>query len=202
MPITTKTMTDHRGRDIPAEYVKPHEKARDKLVRSIARDADALRARIAAFRDQSLARVIAFADGVGEKYDVEMGGEKGNITLTSFDRLIKVQVAIQDTITFDERLSVAQALITEYLAEISVGADPALVELVHKAFYADSAGRLRTGQVLGLRSINIKHPKWLKAMDAIGDAIIVQSSKQYVRVYSRPEYTADWQLIRLDIAGA
>ena len=39
-------------------------------------------------------------------------------------------------------------------------------------------------------------------MDIIVDSITVQSSKQYVRVYSRESTDADWQMIQLNIASA
>ena len=198
----TNTMIDSRGRDIPVEYIPPHERAKDRVVRTIQKQAADLNSRLAKFRTEALERIMSFVRKAGESYDVTIGGEKGNITLRSFDGLIKIQIAVQDNIEFDERLAIAQQLITEYLGEISVGADPALVELVHKAFYADSQGRLRTGQVLGLRTISIKHPKWRKAMDVIVDSITVQSSRQYVRVYTRPTTDATWDMIPLNIATA
>jgi len=202
MPRTTKTMTDSKGRAIPVEYVQPHDRAKDRLVRTIHKQATSLHTRLVTFREDALKRIFAFVTKAGQAYDVDVGGKKGNITLRSFDGLMKVQLAVADNIEFDERLAIAQQLISEYLSEISKGADPGLVELVHKAFYADSQGRLRTGQVLGLRTINIKHPKWRKAMDVIVDSITVQSSKQYVRVYARENTDADWTLLQLNIASA
>ncbi len=202
MPRKETTMIDSRGREIPISYVKAHDRAKDRVVKSIQKQADDLSARLAKFREDSLSRIMAYVRKCGEEYDVTMGGEKGNITLRSFNGLTKVQLAIQDNVEFDERLAIAQKLITEYLEEISKGADPALIQLVHKAFYADAQGRLRTGQVLGLRTINIKHPKWRQAMDIIVDSISVQSSRQYVRVYQRDTTEAPWQMIQLNIAGA
>jgi hypothetical protein len=199
---TSKTMTDSRGREIPIEYIDRHDRAKDRIVRAIHREAAALHTRLSAFRTGALARIFGFVRESGDAYDVVIGGEKGNITLRSFDGLIKVQIAVQDNIEFDERLAIAQQLITDYLTEISVGADPGLIELVHKAFYADSQGRLRTGQVLGLRTLAIKHPKWRQAMEVIVESITVQSSKQYVRVYTRPNTDAPWDLIPLNIASA
>jgi len=202
MSKSTKTMTDAQGRAIPVEYVKPHDRARDRLVKSIHRDADRLNRQIANFRDKTLRRIIEFQQRGADKYDVEIGGNKGNITLRSFDGLIKVQLAVAAHIDFDERLSVAQQLIDEYLDEITDGANQDLAKLVRRAFYSDAQGRLRTNAILGLRSINIRHSTWLKAMEIIVESIVVQSTKQYVRVYTRPDTDAEFDLIPLNIAAA
>ena len=202
MSKSTRTMTDSKGREIPIKYVPQHDKAKTRLVDSITKKAVDLNAKLVAFREESLIKVIKFVQKSAETYDVALGKGKGNITLRSFDGLRKVQIAVQDNIEFDERLATAQQLITEYLEEISQGADPAILKLIHKAFYADQQGKLRTGAVLGLRTINIKHKKWRKAMAIIVDSITVQSSKQYVRVYTRQSTEANWDLIQLNIASA
>jgi len=196
------TMTDAQGREVPTQYVQKYDRQRDRVVRSLHGQAVKLHEQIVKFRETAKEKIFSFVDSAAAQHGVSLGGQRGNITLRSFDGLVKVQLAIQDRIEFDEQLAIAQQLITEYLEEISKGADPALVQLVHKAFYADQRGRLRTNAVLGLRTLHIKHAKWIKAMEIIMNSIVVQASKQYVRIYTRESADADWQLIPLNIAAA
>lgn len=55
--------------------------------------------------------------------------------------------------------------------------------------------------MLALRRLDIQDPRWLQAMDAIGDACQVVGSKSYIRVYERIGDSDQYRPISLDIAG-
>jgi hypothetical protein len=55
--------------------------------------------------------------------------------------------------------------------------------------------------VLGLRRLDIKDERWLKAMTAIGEAVQVVGSKAYIRVYERIGDSEMYRSIPLDIAA-
>jgi hypothetical protein len=55
--------------------------------------------------------------------------------------------------------------------------------------------------VLGLRRLDIKDARWLKAMAAISEAVQVVGSKSYIRVYERIGDTDQYRAIPLDIAA-
>ena len=57
--------------------------------------------------------IRAFCDLSAEKYGISFGGSKGNLQLTSYDGKYRVLVAVNESISFDERLQVAKALIDE-----------------------------------------------------------------------------------------
>src|SRR5690606_35105878 len=132
---------------------------------------------------------------------VKRGGAKGNVTLTTFDGRYKVVRANADDVVFDERLQAAKALIDECLQEWSKDAHPGLIVLVNDAFRTDRKGELRTNRVLALRRHDIDDPRWIRAMDAISDALQVVGSKHYIRVYERVGGTEQYKQIPLDIAG-
>lgn len=92
-------------------------------------------------------------------------------------------------------------MIDECLQEWTADARPELATLVKDAFQVDTKGEIRTGRVLALRRMNIKDERWLKAMDAISDALQVVGSKSYIRVYERVGDTDQYVPISLDIAG-
>lgn len=178
---------DAKGRLVPEDQIKEVDKLRDEFVLSIVDRACELRDELRDFKGDVFSEIEAFVETSAQEYDVQIGGKKGNVQLTSFDGQYKVIRAIQEHITFDERLQAAKGLIDECLKEWTADARPEIATIVQDAFRVDSAGNIRTGQVLGLRRLNIQDPRWLRAMDAIADAVQVTGSKSYVRVYKRDE---------------
>ncbi|MFW6346633.1 MAG: DUF3164 family protein [Halomonas sp.] len=178
---------DAKGRLVPEDQIKEIDKLRDEFVLSIVDRACELRDELRDFKGDVFSEIEAFVETSAQEYDVQIGGKKGNVQLTSFDGQYKVIRAIQEHITFDERLQAAKGLIDECLKEWTADARPEIATIVQDAFRVDSAGNIRTGQVLGLRRLNIQDPRWLRAMDAIADAVQVTGSKSYVRVYKRDD---------------
>lgn len=196
-------MKDQAGRLVPLETVKPIDLERDKLVREIVASARVLNEAIAKFKAATFGDIAAFIDLSAEQYGVTMRGAagKGNITLLTFDGKYKVQRAIAEHITFDERLQAAKALIDECITEWSQNSRPELRVLVNNAFQVDKEGNINTGRVLGLRRLDISDERWMAAMKAISEAVQVVGSKAYVRVYERVGDTDQYQTIALDVAS-
>ena len=142
----------------------------------------------------------AFKSLLGEKYNVKVGGKKGNITLQSFDGLKKVQIQIGDFISFGPALQVAKDLVDECLQEWSSGARDEIRVIVNQAFDVGKEGKINTQAILQLRRLGITDPKWLKAMEAISDSIRISSSKEYIRFYKRETFSSEWMPLSLDIA--
>jgi hypothetical protein len=136
-----------------------------------------------------------------EQHGAKVGGAKGNVTLMSFCGRYKVQVAVAESLTFDERLQAAKALIDECIHSWSEGANDNIRVLVNDAFQVDVAGNISIGRVLGLRRLNITDPTWERAMKAISESVQVTGSKRYVRVYERVGDSDRWQAVVLDVAA-
>ncbi len=177
---TEEYKKDAQGRLVPIAMIRPIDLARDNLVQEIVAKATAVSA---------------------EQYSVKIGGEKGNVSLVSYDGRYKVQRAIQETLVFDERLQAAKALIDACLQRWSEGAQPEIKVLINDAFQVDKSGNINTGRVLGLRRLDIQDDEWQRAMKAIGEALQVAGSKSYVRVYERIGTSSKYRPISLDMAG-
>lgn len=193
-------MKDSKGRMVPEDMVKPIDKTRDQLVKEIVGKAQVVAAELARFKAGAMADIKAFIDLSMDQYQVNYGGTKGNVTLTSYDGEFQVVLAVADRLAFDERLHAAKALIDECLANWTEGARSELKVLIDDAFQVDKAGKINTGRVLRLRRSNIKDPKWLRAMEAIQDSITVTESKEYIRIYRRNK-DGDYDLVNLDVAA-
>lgn len=191
---------DVQGRLIHESMIKPIDQERDRLVQQLVDQARTLNNQLAGFKAQVFGDVRAFIEMSFEEYGAKVGGKKGNVTLLSFDGRYKLQIAVQDSISFDERLQAARSLIDECLSEWTEGARPEVVTLVNDAFRTDTKGEIRTASVLALRRLEIADERWQRAMKAISEAVQVTSSKEYVRVYERIEDSDLYRPISLDIA--
>ncbi|MDP7142665.1 MAG: DUF3164 family protein [Alphaproteobacteria bacterium] len=198
--MTQDYMTNAEGHLVPIDKVKPEDRLEDDLVCELYAEALSLNAELAAFKQKSFENVNGFVTLLDEKYGVTKGGKKGNLTLTSYDGLTRIQISVADNLQFGPQLQVAKSLIDECINEWSDGANNNIRALVDHAFRVDKSGRINVQSILGLRRLNISDEKWLKAMDAITESIRVTSSKQYVRIYRRPSPEADWENVNLDIA--
>jgi hypothetical protein len=72
--------------------------------------------------------------------------------------------------------------------------------LIEQAWRPNSAGRVSTSAILGLRRLGINDDRWILAMHAIDESLQVMSSKAYVRVYRKDEHD-NWQPICVDFAA-
>ncbi|GFK94446.1 hypothetical protein NNJEOMEG_02291 [Fundidesulfovibrio magnetotacticus] len=193
-------MQDSQGRFVPVGMVKDVDKARHELVLEIVGKAQELRQAMARFRDDAMGDVAAFVQLSGEKYGAKLGGDKGNLTLVSYDGRYKVQRQVSENLVFDERLQAAKSLIDECITEWSEGSRDEIRALIADAFQVDKEGRINTGRVLGLRRLNIDDPRWKEAMQAVSDSLRVAGSKTYLRVYERRE-DGKYEAIALDLAA-
>lgn len=194
-------LEDAKGRLVPRRLVRDIDIARDGLVRELITRAERHSRQLAMFKAAVLADIQAFVELSAEQYDVQLGGDKGNITLLTYDGKYKVSRQVADQLVFDERLQVAKQLVDECITEWSADANDETRALVAHAFQVDKAGKVSTERVLGLRRLAIDNPRWLQAMKAIADSIAVVSTSTYVRFYERIEGTEQWRAISLDFAS-
>ncbi len=197
-----KYMADSRGRMVPVEIIEEIDIARDTLVNEIHRNALEVNQALGEFKSHTLGDIGAFCELSAEKFGIKRGGRKGNLSLVSFNGRIRIQVAISETITFDERLHAAKLLIDECLHEWTSDSRPEVQVIINDAFQVDKEGNISTTKVLGLRRLDIKDERWLKAMEAIGKSVQVMDTKSYIRIYERDNVDAPWRALSLDIASA
>ncbi|WP_035384009.1 DUF3164 family protein [Ferriphaselus sp. R-1] len=200
-PIPEGYMQDAKGALWPKDTVREIDLVRDELVREIVGKAKAQSEALAQFKAGVFGDIEAFIQLSGEKYGVKMGGIKGNVSLLSFDGRFKVQRAVAESLTFDERLQVAKELIDQCIHEWSQGSRSEIRALINDAFQVDKEGRVNSARILSLRRLDIKDEKWNRAMLAIGESIQVAGSKTYFRVYERVGDTDQYRPISLDIAA-
>lgn len=200
-PIPAGYMQDAKGALWPVENIREIDRLRNDLVGEIVAKTRAQSEALAKFKATVFGDIEAFVQLSGEKYGVNMGGKKGNVSLLSFDGRYKVQRAVSESLVFDERLQIAKELVNQCIHLWSEGSRSEIRALINDAFQVDKEGRVNTARILGLRRLEIKDEKWQKAMQAIGESIQVSGSKTYFRVYERVGDSEQYQPISLDIAA-
>lgn len=195
-------MKNAQGHLVPEGHVEEVDIVRDDLVRNLVVRGKMLQSDIRKYRSDAMSEVKSFIQLAASKYDVQIGGRKGNVSMTSYDgtRMIKMQVS--NRINFDERIQAAEQLINECLEEWTDRPEvpSELKVVVANAFAQNAQGQLSVTKILGLLRWDIQHAKWLKAMDIIRDAMQVVGSAEYIRLYERDTPESQWKAIPLDIA--
>jgi hypothetical protein len=190
------------GHLVPIEAISELDKTRDELVMELVAKAKDVNGVLTKTKADMMADIGAFVELSAEKYNAKVGGNKGNVTLLSFDGRFKVVRSVQDTMVFDERINTAKAKVDQCIHNWSQGSRVEIKALIEHAFQVDKQGNISTARVFGLLRLDINDPSWLDAMKALRDSIQVVASKSYVRVYERESSDADYKPIALDISGA
>jgi Protein of unknown function (DUF3164) len=178
-------MEDAVGRLVPVESIKEVDLVRNGLVLELMKRAAVLVEMLATFKAEAMDDVQAFVELSGEKYGAALGGNKGNVTLYSFDGRFKLIRSMDDFLRFDERLQAAKVLIDECLKRWSDSSGVEIRTIISDAFQVDKKGRINTNRILSLRRIDIEDEAWQQAMAAISDSVQVVNSKAYIRFYER-----------------
>ncbi len=190
------------GHLVPREQVREQDLLRDQVATELADRALNIHHQLKAFKARALADIADLVSVSAEKYKVAIGGEKGNVTITTFDGKYKVVRAFAERITFTEEIEAAKALINACIIRWSEGANDNIRALVDRAFRTDSKGQIKTAAVLELLRLEITDDEWERAMDAIRDSIQSTGTAVYVRVYQRIDGTDQYRAISLDLATA
>lgn len=193
---------DARGNLVPVESISAADSLMDETVRKIMAFADPLSAQIARFKQHTMGDVAQLQALLAQNYGAKVGGEKGNVSLTTFDGLMKVQVAVADRITFGPELLAAKTIIDECLNDWGANSHPALRAIIQRAFNVDHPGTVSPNDLFALLRHDIADERWQRAMQAIRDSIRPIGTKEYVRFYKRPNVKARWEAVSIDVASA
>lgn len=189
------------GHLVPEHQVREQDKLRDSVARELATQAVAISEALAAFKAKALGDIADLIAISAEKYQVKLGGKKGNVSIVTYDGRFKIERAMAERITFTEEILAAKELIDQCIRKWSEGADQHLRILVDRAFRANRQGQIKTGDVLSLLRVEIEDPDWQRAMEALKDSIQVNGTAVYIRVYQRVGNTDRYDPINLNIAA-
>lgn len=194
-------MKNALGHLVPRANVREQDLMRDQVALSLAIEASALNKALAAFKKKALGDIADLVKIAGERYEVVLGGKKGNVSINTYDGKYKVQRSVADRIQFTEEIEAAKSLINQCIARWSEGANDKIRAIVDRAFNKDTKGQIKTAAVLDLMRLDIDDAEWKRAMEAIRDSIQSTGTATYVRVYERIGDSDQYKAIPLDLAA-
>lgn len=194
-------MKNAMGHLVPRENVREQDLLRDQVARSLAALALEINQKLVGYKKKALGDIEDLVKISAERYGVTLGGEKGNISVSSYDGKYKVVRSVADLIQFTEELEAAKALIFACIKRWSVGVNPHIQTLVGRAFAPGRNGQLKTAAVLDLLRIEFDDSEWKEAMRALKDSIAANGTATYVRVYERIGSSDQYKAIPLDLAS-
>ncbi|MBL4901075.1 DUF3164 family protein [Desulfocapsa sp. AH-315-G09] len=192
---------DATGNPVPPKYIDPVEKKRDQMVEKQLRQAFLLQERMAKFKKAVLADIGKYLDWLAHRHGEDALSPGGNYMLTGFSGNKRIQIKVNKVIEFDERLQLAKKKIDACLERWSQGANDNFKVVVFDAFKVDRKGNVDTKRILGLRKLKIKDNEWVAAMDLITEAITITGNRSYLMFQIKADKDAEWESLRLDLAG-
>jgi hypothetical protein len=186
MTKDSKIWKNHKGEIVPANYVPDFDKKKEKVIERHFKRAQEVNALLDKFKKEALEQCDGIYESMMAHANIELSERKGNYTLNSFDKSIKIEVAVQDRIEFDDNINFAQKKIEEFLQLKMEGTDLELVELITNAFKTNK-GKLDNKRILSLFRYKITHPLWLEAIELITKSIQTNSSTRYFTIWQKNE---------------
>jgi hypothetical protein len=196
---TDKVWHDHRGNEVPREYVPQFDRKNELAVAKVFNRAEKLSGQLATFKAEAFEIADSLYAEMLKNANITASDRKGNYTLSSFDKSVKIEVNVSTSIDFDDNIGLAQEKLNEFIRVKTDGVDHELSSLVNHAF-TTRKGRLDKARIFGLLELNIKHPLWGEAMELIRRSITTNSSVRYMEI-SQKEGEGRYVVVKLNFAA-
>lgn len=187
------------GTLVPEDQVKDSDRLRDQFVLEAAEKIMDIRTQMIRVKAEILDDIEAFMQTMSESYGVKLGGEKGNLSFTSFDGRVQLKYYRNDYLTFNEGIHIAKKLIDEFLEDITKDSSRSIKQIVNSAFNLKQ-GRMDVKAILKLREINETDPRWVKAMQIIDESKQWNEGSRALRLYIRGK-TGEMELVPMDFTS-
>lgn len=183
---------DPTGDKVPAQYVPSIDKKMDRTAYRLAKKAAKLSTDLDALKTEILKECDDLYRLMQQDANVRTG-TKGNYSIHTFNKVIRIEVNIQQRIEWNDKVDLAKAKIFEYLDSQLNDQQAELKQLVHHAFET-TRGNLDTKRLLGLMKLKIKSKVWNEGMELLVAAMEKDRSRRYVRIYWRDSEGKEHQL--------
>lgn len=195
---------EESGLAVPKSRVTKAEKDREAAAKKIVDKANTANKLLTEIKEMIIAATDVILEQARKENKVKLEG-KGNYTWFSFDRSIKIETQVNETLRFDDIL-IASA--KERLLELIRGSLQGLdfiITIVEEAFQT-SKGQLDPKKILGLRRHSSRIPdgdfkqEWEQVMKLIDDSITRTFTKKYQRVFVK-DSAGEYKAIELNFSS-
>ncbi len=182
-----KLWKEESGMAIPNNRLTKYEKKAERELAKIARTAISLNAKLVEFKDHVQVTVRELYEQYMAENNGKLGKNKGNVSLYNFDRSVKVEVNVNEQITFDDLgIENVRAKLMAFIDD-NINREKEFIVALVKSAFETSRGKLDVKKVLSLKkhASRIKSPQYQEAMHLLDKAIRRPRSKTYFRVWIR-----------------
>lgn len=212
-PIPENLIQRPDGSYVDLKTLPPRKQLAHDMVCRLFPKAIELRDDLTVLKRTTLSEMEAYRSIMHEEFETDVTGKGGGFSVKTVCGTKKIELSFAKHVSFGEELEAAKALLDEFLEDIlgdlaeSTGDETdgqssaeIIRDIVQAAFKVNSKGRLSTEGILGLSKHNWRHPKFLRALDAIDQAINRDSETTYTRYYLINPETKVETLVALDMA--
>ncbi|HEY5393431.1 MAG TPA: DUF3164 family protein, partial [Hanamia sp.] len=174
--------TDETGIAIPFNRLSKSEKLKEQIAGNLLKNALKINTSLVSFKSDIDNSIMQIRDSLMDEKKLHKES-KGNFTWYNFDRSVKVEVNVNETIQFDDGLiAAAREHLDSFVSKNVQGTDEVVRVLISSAFH-NTKGGLDSKKVLSLMKYRtkIKAAEFQKALNLIEQAISRPSSKKYFR---------------------
>lgn len=175
------------GHLVHESEIKEQDLFRDSVVTDLVTEGIALHQALKAYKEKALKDVADLIGISAQKWQMNLGGKKGNVSITSFDGELMIQRVYAERITYTEEMEVAKAKVDECVQKWKAGSNPHIVTLANRAFQTNKNGDLSMSRIIEMLSYKIDDPEWLAAMQVVNDSLRVCGTAVYIRIYKRDD---------------
>lgn len=195
---------EESGLAVPKSRVTIAEKQKEAAAKKIVEKATTASKYLSELKVMITEATDKILEAARKENNVKLEG-KGNYTWFSFDRSVKIEVQVNETLKFDDIL-IASA--KERLLELIRGSIQGLdfiITIVEEAFQT-SKGQLDPKKILGLRRHSSRIPEgdfkneWEEVMKLIDDSITRTFTKKYQRVFVK-DAAGEYKAIELNFSA-
>ncbi|WP_233007183.1 DUF3164 family protein [Rheinheimera faecalis] len=175
------------GHLVHESEIKEQDLFRDSVVTDLVTEGIALHKALKAYKEKALNDVADLIGISAQKWQMTLGGKKGNVSITSFDGELMIQRVYAERITYTEEMEVAKAKVDECVQKWSNESNPHIVTLATRAFQRNKSGELSMSRIIEMLSYKIDDPEWIAAMQVVSDSLRVCGTAVYIRIYQRDD---------------
>lgn len=178
--------TDETGIPVPFNRLSKSEKLKEQIAGNLLKNALKINTSLISFKSDIDNSILQIRDSLMDEKKLHKES-KGNFTWYNFDRSVKVEVNVNETIQFDEGLiAAAREHLDSFISKNVQGTDEVVRVLINSAFH-NTKGGLDSKKVLSLMKYRtkIKAVEFQKALNLIEQSISRPSSKKYFRIWAK-----------------
>lgn len=194
-----KEWINHKGEVVPDKYISGYDKKKEKVLARLLKEAEQTSEKLTELKKKMFEESDALEELDYKEHNMVKPETKGNRTMYNFDKSIRFMMKVQDIVEFDDRITMAQQKINEFLESKNEGADEDLMLLVNNAFKT-TKGRLDKSRIFSLFGLAIKNDTWKEAMELIKQSINTNHTRRYATIAVRDE-SGNYKELPLNISS-